>query len=121
MNEENRMKKTFTKLCLFTLALLALFSINCSCYASESKLFITSDKAIEDKWYKTSLQDESIIIQTKKIFQDQEFMVLIVVMNPGIGADGRANIEYDLKVIGEYGNVLGEKKQIKVLDQPIND
>ena len=115
------MKKIFTKLSLFFLVMLMLFSINCSCYASELKLFVTSDKAIEDKWYKTSLQDESLIIQTKKIFQNQEFMVLIVVTNPGIGADGRANIEYNLKVIGEYGNVLGEKNQIKVIDEPITN
>jgi hypothetical protein len=99
--------------------ILLLFFIQ-PIYASDSKLMITNDKAVNDKWFKVRSEDVPKLVSTTQVLQNQELMLLVFFMEPGRDASSNAKIYYDLKISHLGGSTLVDQKHIKVIDANIS-
>lgn len=111
------MSKILSKVSFFLF--LLLFTFIQSIYASDSKLVVTSDKAINDKWFQVSSNEIPNLVTTRQAFCNQDLMVLVFFVDPGINANSKAKIYYDLRITRLDGSTLAEQKHIKVIDTKI--
>lgn len=88
-------------------------------YAEDSKLVLTHDKSVNDKWFRVRSEDIPFLVSVNQVFQGQDLLILLFFMQPGINANGEAKIYYDFKVTHPDGEILLEQKHVKVIDARI--
>lgn len=89
-------------------------------YATDSILFVTSDKAVGDKWFKTMSQDAPRFTSTSSIFQNQQVAIVVSYKEPSTDFAHQAKIFFDLKVVFPDGNST-EQKDIIVVDGKVSE
>lgn len=99
---------------------LVLFLMAQPAFAADSQLLVTTDKALNDKWYKVRGEDGPALFTNSKAFTDQEVSVGILYANPGVDANGRAKILFDLKIVYPDGNSSGNPN-IRVVDAKLSN
>jgi len=111
-------RTTVCRVMLVCLAAFLLAGFGNSAKAADSMLVVTTDKALNDKWYRTKAQAAPVLVPTRTAFANQEVTVAVFYHTPGLDAASRARIVYDLKIVYPDGNFT-ENKDLTVVDDKL--
>lgn len=90
-------------------------------YAIDSKLVITCDQNISDKWQYTFSENIPNFNVVEHVFKKQYFSILLFLTDFKTNEDKIANVKYDLVINKPDGGNYFEKKGIEGLSQKVNN
>ena len=98
----------------------ALYCILSTCaLAIDSKMVITCEQNIMDKWYKTLSEEAPEFTSVNQVVRQQYFTILVFFENYQLNDQALANITYDIKIENPQKGIYHQQKRIHAIHEKI--